>query len=100
MTWPVRVKSVAEAEFAEAAVWYYRRSVTAADRFVAAVESTLARIGESPEQYPLVHRTVRQALVPSFPYAIYFVKASAECVVLSVHHGKRHPRRWMGRGAG
>jgi plasmid stabilization system protein ParE len=100
VTWPVRVKSVAEAEFAEAAVWYYRRSVTAADRFVAAVESTLARIGESPEQYPLVHRTVRQALVPSFPYAIYFVKASAECVVLSVHHGKRHPRRWMGRGAG
>jgi toxin ParE1/3/4 len=100
VTWPVRVKSVAEAEFAEAAIWYYRRSATVAERFVAAVEATLEKIGESPEQYPLVHRSVRQALVPSFPYAIYFVKGAAECVVLAIHHGKRHPRRWKGRGAG
>lgn len=100
MTWPVRVKSVAEAEFAEAAVWYYRRSPAAAEQFITAVESTLAKIGESPDQYPRVHQSVRRALVPSFPYAIYFVKGAAECVVLAIHHGKRHPRRWMGRGAG
>lgn len=99
MTWPVRVKSVAEAEFAEAAVWYYRRSRTAADGFVAAVEATFAKIADSPDQYPLVHRNVRRALVPSFPYAIYFVKGAAQCVVLVIQHGKRHPRRWMGRGA-
>ena len=100
MTWLVRVKSVAEAEFAEGAVWYYRRSTTTAQRFVAAVELTLAEIGESPDRYPVVHRTIRRAVVPSFPYAIYFVKGVGECVVLAIHHGKRHPRRWMGRGAG
>lgn len=48
MTWPVRVKAVAEAEFAEGAVWYRRRSAGTADRLVAAVEASLARIGESP----------------------------------------------------
>ncbi len=100
MTWSVRVKSVAEAEFAEGAVWYYRRSIRAAERFVAAVELTLAKIGESPDRYPAVHRTIRRAVVPSFPYAIYFVKGARECVVLAIHHGKRHPRRWTERGAG
>jgi len=100
VTWPVRVKSVAEAEFAEGAVWYYRRSAGTADRFVAAVEASLARIGESPDLYPIVHRDIRRAVVPSFPYAIYFVKGSTECVVLAIHHGKRSPRRWMRRSAG
>jgi plasmid stabilization system protein ParE len=100
VTWPVRVKSVAEAEFAEAAVWYYRRSPQAADAFVAAVEATLRRIGESPDIYPVVHRTIRRAVIPSFPYALYFVQGTAECVVLAIHHGRRSPRRWMRRGAG
>jgi len=99
VTWPVRVKSVAEAEFAEAAVWYYRRSPTAADAFVAAVEATLQRIGETPTTYPVVHRTIRRAIVPSFPYAIYFVQGTAECVVIAIHHGRRSPRRWKGRAA-
>lgn len=100
MTWPVRVKSIAEAEFAEAVVWYHRRSTSAAEAFITAVESTLASIGQSPDLYPVVHRTIRRAIVATFPYAIYFVRGTTECVVLSIHHGKRNPRRWMRRGAG
>lgn len=99
MTWPVRVKSVAEAEFAEAAVWYYRRSPAVSEAFVTAVESTLTRIGESPDAFPTVHRTIRRAVVPSFPYAVYFVQGATECVVLAIHHGRRNPRRWPRRGA-
>ena len=98
MTWPVRVKSVAEAEFAEAAIWYHRRSETVAEAFVAAVEATLKSIGQFPDRFPMVHRTTRRAIIPSFPYAVYFVKGATECVVLSIHHGKRHPRRWKRRG--
>lgn len=100
MSLPVRVKSVAEAEFADGAVWYYLRSEHAAHAFIAAVEETLARIGTSPDAFPIVYRAVRRAVVPSFPYAVYFTKAPTECVVLAIHHGKRSPRRWMRRGAG
>jgi plasmid stabilization system protein ParE len=97
---PVRVKSVADGEFAEGAVWYYRRSEKAAEAFIAAVEATLARIGTAPEAFPMIYRDVRRAVVPSFPYSIYFTIRSTECVVLAIHHGKRSPRRWMRRGAG
>ena len=99
MTWPVRVKSVAEAEFAEATVWYYRRSPRAAEAFVTAVERTLHAIGQSPEQYPVVQLEIRRARVPSYPYSIYYALGADECVVLAIHHGKRHPRTWMRRGA-
>ena len=57
MSWPVRVKSVAESEFVEGAVWYHLRSEKAAEAFIVAVEETLSRIGESPDVYPVVHRT-------------------------------------------
>ena len=100
MSLPVRVKSVADAEFAEAAVWYYRRSERAAEAFIAAVEATFVRIGASPDLFPIAHRTIRAALVPKFPYTIYFVAQPGECVVLAIHHGKRSPRRWMRRRAG
>ncbi len=100
MSWPVRVKSVAESEFAEGTVWYYLRSKKVAEAFIAGVEETLARIGDSPDLYPVVHRTIRRAVVPSFPYAVSFAKGATECVVVAIHHGKRTPRRWMRRGAG
>jgi toxin ParE1/3/4 len=100
VTLPVRVKSIADAEFAEGAVWYYRRSERVAEQFIVAVEETFGRIGASPEAFPVAHRTVRRAVVPGYPYTIYFVIRPAECVVLAVHHGKRSPRRWMRRGAG
>jgi plasmid stabilization system protein ParE len=100
MSLPVRVKSVADAEYAEGAVWYHRRSEKAAAAFIAAVEATFTRIGATPEAFPIVYQTVRRAVVPSFPYAIYFAMRPTECVVLAIHHGKRSPRRWMRRGAG
>lgn len=100
MTWPVRVKSVAEAEFAEAAVWYYRRSPEAAESFVAGIEATLGRIGTAPELFPIIHGDIRRARVHTFPYSVYFVQGEKECVVLAIHHGKRHPRRWLRRSGG
>lgn len=100
MNLPVRVQSVADAEFTEGAVWYYQRSERVAEAFISAVEGTFARIGESPDAFPLVFRSFRAARVPGFPYTVYFTIREDGCVVHAVHHGKRSPRRWMRRGAG
>jgi plasmid stabilization system protein ParE len=100
VTRPVRVKSVADAEFAEGAVWYYRRSAKAAEAFISAVEETFSRIAANPELFPVVYRAIRAAAVPGFPYSVYFTIRPSECVVLAIHHGKRSPRRWMRRGGG
>lgn len=99
MSRPVRVQSVAEAEFAEGAVWYYQRSEQAAEAFIRAVEGTFARVGATPEAFPVVFRELRAARVPGFPFTVYFTIRGEECVVLAVHHGKRSPRRWMRRTA-
>lgn len=56
--------------------WYYVRDVDAAARFAAEVEQVLGRVAASPQQFPIVHRDVRRALLQLFPYAVYFTKSA------------------------
>lgn len=58
----------------------------------------LAAIGTLPASFPLVHRTVRRALLRRFPYAVFFVEqGDAEVVVLAVLHQASDPARWQTR---
>ena len=68
----VLLQSVAEAEVAEALQWYRQRSPAAGRDFLAAVDQTLGRIQQDPESLPMVSRTLRRALLPHFPYGIYY----------------------------
>ena len=94
----LQLQSVAEAEVAEAMEWYRQRSPGAARDFLTAVDQTLRRIQRAPESLPLVSRTLRRALLPHFPYAIYYRVFAEAVVVVGVVHGRRHPRRWRRRG--
>ena len=94
----LQLQSVAEAEVAEALEWYRQRSPTAARDFLAAVDHTLRRIQRDPDGLPAVSRTLRRALLPHFPYGIYYRVFSDVVVVVGVVHGRRHPRRWRRRG--
>lgn len=64
--------------------------------FVEAVDDTVSRIAENPMAFPKVRGEVRRAVLPRFPYAIYFRLADDVVVVLAVH-GRQHPERWQSR---
>ena len=98
MTYRVRVRSVAEAEFAEATEWYAARSPRAAARFVASVEALLSHLADHAQAFPLVHDDIRRVGVPGFPYGVFFRLKGSICYVIAVMHGRRHPRRWQSRG--
>ena len=97
MSYRVRVRSVALAEFAEATAWYVDRSPQAAARFVTAIEATFQVLAEGAHRFPLVHFDVRRVGVPRFPYSLYFKIRGGECFVIAILHGRRHPRRWQSR---
>jgi plasmid stabilization system protein ParE len=61
------------------------------------VDRAQASIVRNPLAYPRVHGEIRRALVPRFPYAIYFHIGADELVVLAIMHGRRLPRRWQSR---
>jgi len=56
-------------------------------------------ITRHPRAFPLVRGEVRRAVLPVFPYLVYYVPEDDAVVVLRVLHGKRHPDTWR-RGAG
>lgn len=91
----VRIEPVADAEILEAVEWYRARSPVVARAFLETLDVPLVTVGESPEQFPVVHRQIRRALVPNFPYAAFFVVDPDLIRVVGVVHGKRHPRRWQ-----
>jgi toxin ParE1/3/4 len=65
--------------------------------FTAAVELVFDRIAAQPNFYAAVFDDVREALVPEFPYCVYYREEPAQVLVLSVFHTSRDPAVWQGR---
>ena len=91
------LRQAARADIVEAFQWYEARSTGLGFEFLRTVRVALAGIERAPEQYPLALDDIRKALVPRFPYVVYFVIHSRGLSVIAVMHGRRDPRRWQSR---
>ncbi len=97
MTLRLVVRRAAEADIADAALWYEARAVGLGTDFLRAIDVTLAEIRRMPERFPEVHPQCRRALLRRFPYAVYFVPAAELISVVACMHARRDPRRWQER---
>ena len=88
----------AEAELYDAQDWYDSRSPGLGDRFFTAIDALLPRIGDNPQQFPVVFQNLRRAIVRRFPYAIYFRVEADGAYVVACAHTSRAPQSWQGRG--
>ena len=94
---PFIVRPAAEADIAEAALWYEARSLGLGAEFLRTVDVCFSAIQDSPDSFPHVYRHARRAMLRRFPYATYFVVTAAEIQVVACMHVKRDPRRWQQR---
>ena len=97
MSLPVVFRRAARAEFDDSADWYEQRKTALGAAFTAAVQQVLDQIAAQPAFYPQVYQDVREALVPGFPYCVYYREEPGQIVVLSVFHTARNPAIWQGR---
>lgn len=97
MSLPVLFRDEAEADMAQAALWYERRCLGLGAEFVRSVDACLARIARHPTLFPVVHRGARMALPRRFPYLIIYRVFPDFVSIVAIMHGKRHPRRWIAR---
>lgn len=97
MTFEVRLREEAEDDLAEASSWYERQLPGLGKEFLDTVLTSLEFISENPNQYPEIHKNVKRALLPRFPFGIYYRIEDKFILVFAVMHGSRNPRRWQNR---
>ncbi|MGQ0466864.1 MAG: type II toxin-antitoxin system RelE/ParE family toxin [Sporichthyaceae bacterium] len=104
MTLATRFEDEASDELVVAATWYEDQHPGLGDRFLAAVQASLAHIGDWPEAAPLVgvpfdDAAVRSAPVRRYPYRIVYVVSDESIRVVAVAHKRRESLYWRGRVA-
>jgi hypothetical protein len=91
------LSAAAEVELFEAALRYEREVAGLGFRFESEIGNAFERVLESPFQFPEIDRGARRALVPHFPYGVFFVVEDELVTVLAVLHLHRHPDTWKSR---
>jgi plasmid stabilization system protein ParE len=95
---PVIFTRPARAELIDGQDWYENEVSGLGRRFRAAVDATVIRISANPQQFPIIHKNVRRALLRRFPYALMFViEADGTLTVIACFHGSRDPAHWQKR---
>ena len=93
---PVIFTPRVRAELIDAQDWYENEAPGLGRRFRAAVDAIIQRMSANPQQFPLVHKSIRRALLRRFPYALMFVIEADETLsVIACFHGSRDPAHWQ-----
>lgn len=87
----------ARADILSAYDWYAARDPAVADAFRLRLDTTVRRIAEQPEGYQLVYRELRRALLPRFPFGVFFQIRPGLVQIVGVLHTSRDPALWRAR---
>ncbi len=84
-------------EFQDAAIFYEEQQGGLGDRFIAAVQSAVGHIVESPNSWRIMEDDVRRFLTKVFPYAVLYTVENERVLIVAVMHCYREPGYWHHR---
>ena len=93
----VIVRPEAAADIEAAYKWYESQATGLGDQFLDVVGEQWRSFESNPEQFPIIHRTTRRALLRRFPYQLFYRLEANVIIVVACLHGRRHPRQWKMR---
>ena len=95
----VAYRPEAFADIAEAFLWYEAQRPGLGAQFEAAIGATIQLVAHMPQLAPVVVRSLRRALIPRFPFALYYSVEDSLIQVRAVLHTSRDQGEWLrGRG--
>lgn len=94
MAFRLKFSTRALREIGEAQEWYELQSPGLGEEFIAAMELQLKRLEQAPLLYAEVIPKVRRALLPRFPYGLFYAVRENLIHILAVLHDARNPSRW------
>jgi plasmid stabilization system protein ParE len=88
----------AASDIREANRWYQEKGGSAlAALFREAIDRAITRVEREPLQFPVVHRTVRRAVLVRFPYLLFFTVTDERPTIIACLHASRNPVIWKRR---
>ncbi|MBL8545798.1 MAG: type II toxin-antitoxin system RelE/ParE family toxin [Hyphomonadaceae bacterium] len=97
MTRSIAFTPAARQEAIEAFDWYALRASNMGVAFQDEIDRQVARVLESPHQFPAVAKDIFRARLRRFPYSLFFKIAGEKIVVIACFHASRNPRHWKRR---
>jgi len=99
MPYEVVIRSAAQTDVLDSAIWYEQQRDGWGHVFSTAILGTLQKVARNPETYPLVTERVRRASVDRFPFGVFYVVEDdrERVVVIAVIHASRDPDTWTTR---
>jgi plasmid stabilization system protein ParE len=97
MNLPVVFRLIAKQEMDESIAWYETQRSGLGTEFAKELETFLARIASTPEQFVRVRGPIRRAVLRRFPFTDQFLDEPNRIVVLAAFHGKRNPKQLESR---
>lgn len=94
MAFRLKFSTRALREIGEARTWYEMQNPGLGEEFVAAIALQLKRLEQAPLLYAEVIPKVHRALLPRFPYGLFYVVRQDLVYVLAVLHDARNPSQW------
>src|SRR5215218_7248050 len=89
----VKFEPEAEADLAQARVWYGRQRAGLDLELMLRVDETLQRIVNAPYSYRVVHRQLRSALLRQFPLAILYQQFINKFGFFAFYHPRRNGKK-------
>jgi plasmid stabilization system protein ParE len=93
----VHLRKEARVELAAIAAYYGGEGAELRLRFLARIDEVLQRLSSFPRAAPVVLSGARRALVPGFPYGVFYRVQGDAVQVLAVLHLHRAPSTWQRR---
>ena len=90
-------RPAADADVAEAFVWYEQQRRGLGEEFRTELRAALGRIVENPKSFQEIYRQTRRVPLRRFPYSLFYREYPGLIVIIACMHGRRNPRRWRSR---
>lgn len=87
----------ADLDVVDAVVWYEAQRVGLGADLLMELDAIMARIAQTPLQFPEIRNGVRRALLHKFPYSVYFKVGHEVVEVVAIVHQHRSPTTWEER---
>jgi toxin ParE1/3/4 len=97
MSLQLLIRPEAEADLAEAFVYYESCQVGLGDAFLTSVKSSLDIALKQPDLYPRLYKNLHRVLTHRFPFGVFYLIDANQLIVIACLHVRRSPNAWRDR---